>query len=202
MHLEAGNRSISTLELVELAGLYQRPIIDFFRETEEPPEEDLLAVHRVAPDFRDDPQVNQEISRHVELCRLGAELQNLLALVLRNSPPAYELPMPTTPYEAVRNGTYVANQERKRLGLGDNPIFDLADLIASQGLWASGADFPNGMSGMFSRHSSIGMVICELRASPRESDSPDAHEYAHGRVPWDRNLSVTVTTGGQPERSD
>ena len=29
VHLEAGNRSISTLELVELAGLYQRPIIGF-----------------------------------------------------------------------------------------------------------------------------------------------------------------------------
>ena len=126
-------------------------------------------------------------------------MQNLLALSPRNSPPAYELPTPTTPYEAVRNGAYVANQERKRLGLGDNPISDLADLIASQGLWASGADFPNGMSGMFLRHSSIGMVILVNYEHPRARKRFSyAHEYAHALL--DRNLSVTVTTEGN--RSD
>src|SRR5208283_2104660 len=105
----------------------------------------------------------------------------------------YELPTPTTAYEAVRNGAHVANQERKRLGLGDNPISDLADLIASQGLWASGADFPNGMSGMFLRHSSIGMVILVNYEHPRARKRFSyAHEYAHALL--DRKSTSAIVS--------
>ena len=62
-----------------------------------------------------------------------------------------------------------------------------------------GADFPNGMSGMFLRHSSIGMVILVNYEHPRARKRFSyAHEYAHALL--DRNLSVTVTTEGN--RSD
>jgi hypothetical protein len=53
----------------------------------------------------------------------------------------------------------VAEQERRRLGLGHSPILDISDLINSQNVWASGAKLPDDMSGLFLRHSSIGLGI-------------------------------------------
>jgi Zn-dependent peptidase ImmA (M78 family)/transcriptional regulator with XRE-family HTH domain len=193
VHMEAGNRSISTLELMELAKFYQRPIADFFRETEESHDEDVLqAFHRVAPDFRDNPEVNNEISRCAAVCRQGIELQNLLSLGSRGGSPAYDLPVPECSIQAIRQGERVATEERRRLGLGDHPISDLADLIASQGIWASGAELPASMSGMFLHHASIGMVVLVNYEHPRARKRFSyAHEYCHAII--DRNCSAVVT---------
>jgi Zn-dependent peptidase ImmA (M78 family)/transcriptional regulator with XRE-family HTH domain len=193
VHMEAGNRSISTLELVELAKLYQRPIADFFRETEEHHNEDVLrAFHRVAPDFCDNPQLNSEIARCAAVCRQGVELQTLLSLGSRGGPPAYDLPTPDSSIQAIRQGERVATEERRRLGLGDNPISDMADLIASQGIWASAVELPDGMSGTFLHHASIGLVVLVNYDHPRARKRFSyAHEYAHATL--DRNHSVVVT---------
>jgi Zn-dependent peptidase ImmA (M78 family) len=200
VHIEAGNRSVNTLELAELAEMYQRPIVDFLSESTSQEEEDvLLAVHRIAPDFRDNPQVNHEVSRNVEICRRGVQLRNLLSLPPRSGPPAYDHSVPSSAYEAVRQGAHVAIEERRRIGLGGNPIPDMADLIASQRVWASGADLPDGMSGLFLRNAPIGMVILVNYSHPRARKRFSyAHEYAHALL--DRNVSATVTT--ESNRSD
>jgi Zn-dependent peptidase ImmA (M78 family) len=95
--------------------------------------------------------------------------------------------------EAVEQGQALAEQERHRLALGQNPIPDMADLISGQGVWASGADLPQEMSGLFLRHSSIGMVILvnyhHARARKRFSYG---HEYAHALL--DRSRDITVST--------
>ncbi len=200
VHIEAGNRSVSTLELAELAELYGRPIADFFSEAVASGEEDvLLAIHRVAPEFREAPKVNQEIQRYVAICREGVALERLLGLKPRLGPPAYTLPVPRTTMEAVRQGQTIAEEEGKRIGLGPSPIPDMSDLVCSQGIWASGARFPDEMSGMFLRHSTIGMVILVNYDHPRPRKRFSyAHEYAHALL--DRNFSVAVTT--ERNRSD
>jgi Zn-dependent peptidase ImmA (M78 family) len=94
--------------------------------------------------------------------------------------------------EAVEQGSIVAEQERRRLALGHNPIPDMSDLINSQNIWASGADLPDDMSGLFLNHSSIGLFILvnfgHRRARKRFSY---AHEYAHALL--DREDSATVS---------
>jgi len=94
---------------------------------------------------------------------------------------------------AVEQGQNVADGERQRLGLGHNPIADVADLILTQGIWASGAVLPQEMSGLYLRHSSFGMVILvnyhHARARKRFSY---AHEYAHALL--DRSQHMTVST--------
>src|SRR5689334_3477963 len=55
VQMEGGNRSISTLELSQLADLYQRPIAEFFIEGPLPDsaeDEMLLALHRVTDTFK------------------------------------------------------------------------------------------------------------------------------------------------------
>ena len=114
-------------------------------------------------------------------------------------PPTYDLPIPNKVMEAVEQGTYVAEEERRRLEIGNHPIPDMADLINSQGIWASGAKLPNDMSGLFVRHSSIGLFILvnveHKRARKRFSY---AHEYAHALL--DRAQCATVSVQGN--RSD
>src|SRR5437867_2499760 len=171
VQIEAGNRSISTLELAQLAELYERPIAEFFSEgpLSEAAEEEsaILALHRVTDGFRDNPEVQRQVSRCVEICREGASLEDVLGKKARTGPPFYNVSKPRNAMEAVRQGTLVAAEERKRLGVGDAPIHMLADFLSNQGVWVASVELPDDMSGLFLRHSSIGLVILVNQDHPR-----------------------------------
>ena len=77
----------------------------------------------------------------------------------RSGPPEYRQSSPLRVMEAVDQGAKVAQQERLRLGLGINPIPDMSELINGQGIWASGAKLLDAVSGIFMRHTSIGLGI-------------------------------------------
>jgi Zn-dependent peptidase ImmA (M78 family)/transcriptional regulator with XRE-family HTH domain len=197
VQMESGNRSVSTMELARLAEFYGRQISDFFSKSPIPAyeEEDiLLALHRTSDAFRDHPEAERKIAQCVDICREGVDLEKLLGNKIKAAPPLYgDFPEPRNVIEAVRQGAAIAAEERKRLGLGDMPIPAIADLISNQGIWAAGADLPDEMSGLFLRHSSIGMVIVVNRnhSRPRRRFS-FAHEYAHALM--DRNRNAIVST--------
>jgi len=192
VHIEAGNRTVSTLELAEMARLYRRPVADFFRESLAGEEDVLTALGRISSEFQDHPQVQQEVESHVSLCQHGAELRSLLGFDALNAPPEYPVAAPTSVWDAVQQGQAIALEERRRLGLGDNPIRDMADLITAEGLWASGTYLPKEISGMFLRHSSLGMVILVNYTHPRARKRFSyAHEYAHALL--DRSAAVTIS---------
>jgi Zn-dependent peptidase ImmA (M78 family)/transcriptional regulator with XRE-family HTH domain len=192
-HIEAGNRSISTIELVELANLYKRPVADFFAEDGGREEDPVFALHRISQDYLGHPETAGEVARWVDICREGYEIARLLSRKARTGPPSYELSAPQNYGAAVEQGQAVAAEERRRLGLGQARISDMADLVSGQGIWASGARLPDEMSGMFLHHPSVGMVILvnynHARGRKRFSY---AHEYGHALM--DRRRSVTVTT--------
>lgn len=193
-HIEAGNRSVSTIELATLAKLYDRDIASFFVEEEIPIEDDaLLTLYRIDTGFRDNPQVKDNVSRCIDICREGAQLEAILDFSRRSGPPAYRLGPPKNPAEAVRQGEDVASEERKRIAMGDAPIQDMADLITAQGVWASGAMLPDAMSGLFLHHPTLGQVILvNFDHSRTRKRFSYAHEYGHCLM--DRTQSVTVTT--------
>lgn len=190
---EGANRGVSTLELAKLADLYRRPIASFFDEAAASKEEDILvALFRAAESVNDHPEWQAEIARYVSICREGVQLEQCLDRPPQASPPTYQMPHPDKVMEAVEQGSFVSEQERRRLGLGHNPIPDMSDLIKTQSIWASGAKLPDQMSGMFLRHSSIGLCILvnydHGRARKRFSY---AHEYAHSLL--DRENPATVS---------
>src|ERR1041384_3045672 len=97
VHIEAGNRSISTLELSLLADLYERPIAEFFSEgpiADAPEEDPILALPRIADSFKDHPECGRQVGRCVEICREGAVLEELLGKKRRTGPPFYSLSEP------------------------------------------------------------------------------------------------------------
>ena len=183
---------MSTLELAKLAQLYGRPIASFFTEASAPEEDVLVALFRAAQAEGQDMPWQSEVSRYLGICRSGVELEHLLDRPPHIGPPSYDLPQPRNVMEAIEQGNIVAEQERRRLALGHNPIPDMSDLINSQNIWASGADLPDDMSGLFLNHSSIGLFILvnfgHRRARKRFSY---AHEYAHALL--DREDSATVS---------
>ena len=189
---ESGNRAVSTLELAKLAQLYGQPIASFFAEASGPEEDLLVALFRAAQVEGQDLPWHSEVSRYLGICRAGVELEHLLDRPPHIGPPSYDLPQPRSVMEAVEQGNTVAEHERRRLSLGPNPIADMSDLITSQNIWASGADFPDNISGMFLNHSSIGLFILVNFGHPRARKRFSyAHEYAHALL--DRHDSAIVS---------
>jgi len=196
VHIEAGNRSVSTIELAQLATLYHRDISTFFAEDSVSSEEDaLVALCRVDNGFRDNPEIKANVTRCIEICREGAGLEALLGLSRHSGPPAHTLAPPRSTAEAIRQGEMVAIEERKRTVMGDAPIPDVAELISAQGIWVSGATLPDQMSGLFLNQAHLGQVILvNTRHQATRKRFSYAHEYGHSLM--DRNLSLSITTNG------
>jgi Zn-dependent peptidase ImmA (M78 family)/transcriptional regulator with XRE-family HTH domain len=192
VHVESGNRSISTLELTELARLYGRPVGSFLGEEEEK-EDFLVAIHRLSPEGADPEKIRREVLHWVALCKEGVHLETLLDRKQRVGPPAYDLPTPDSPYAAIEQAEWVAEEERNRIGLGAAPIPDMAELLSGQGIWASGAHFSEEMSGLFLHHPSFGLVVLVKYDHPRgRKRFSYAHEYAHALL--DRKRPMTITS--------
>lgn len=187
--MEAGSRAVSSLELTGLSELYFRPVADFLQEGARDEDEDVLvALYRAAPGLERHPTQDQ-VARCVSLCREGVSLKRLLGAEPRSGPPSYEPRMPGSSGAAVGQGERTAEQERRRLGLGNAPIADLSELIASQGIWASAVELPDGMSGLFLRHPSIGTAVLVSASHPRgRKRFSYAHEYAHALFDRDRDI--------------
>ena len=109
-------------------------------------------------------------------------------------PPARDLRAPRSTGEAISQAERIADEERLRLNIGHAPLADVSELISSQGIWTSGVDLPDHMSGLFLRHPSIGMAILVNASHPRvRKRFSFAHEYAHALFDRDRTISVSST---------
>ena len=195
--IEAGNRSVSTLELTRLADCYRRPAAHFFEQVADDEEDEgvLIALHRTVPGLEQSAGVRDQVDRCVALCREGVVLEELLGQAPRVGPPVYDVRAPRTVGEAVTQAEQCAEEERRRLDIGNAPLSDVSELIGSQGIWASGLELPGHMSGLFLRHPSIGLAILVNASHPRgRKRFSYAHEYAHALL--DRGGTVSVSTTG------
>ena len=130
----------------------------------------------------------------MDLCREGVTLESLMGWDRRTGPPPRDIRAPRSTGEAITQAERVAYEERLRLNIGHTPVADIAELIATQGIWASAIDLPDHMSGLFLRHPSIGMAILVNASHPHvRKRFSFAHEYAHALFDQDRTMSVSST---------
>lgn len=192
-HIEAGNRTVSTFELAELAALYGRPIAEFFEAHPSQAHEDpLLVLFRSVPGASADDALCLILSNYVEVCREGRKLEKVLGTSAALTLPDYNFRQIKTTSDAVQQGEQAAVAERRRLGLGNSPIPDMADLISSQGIRACGVELPDEVSGLFLHDADIGMAILVNMHHPRgRKRFSYAHEYAHAMLDRRRAISVT-----------
>lgn len=197
--MELGNRSVSSLELDRMARLYGRAL-DELLAAEFDPEATLVAIFR-ADAAESEAAVLLETATHaIALAREMANLEELLEIErVRLRAPAYPVPGPRAKWEAVRQGTQTAAEERKRLHLGDAPLGDVADLLESQGVRTALLALPDDVSGLtlmdprlsFFVVNNAGHAVLRRRFSW-------LHEYAH--ILLDRERRGTVSRGA--ERDD
>jgi Zn-dependent peptidase ImmA (M78 family)/DNA-binding XRE family transcriptional regulator len=180
VRIEAGKRAVNSLELAEMARLYGRAISEFLEEGvfEEDP---LVALFRAAPGYTEDPKLKRELLRCVDLCREAANLEKLLGLSPSSSfLVSYGLKGLSTLWDAINQGRYLAEQERNRLDLGTSPVWEMAEIIARQGVRVTEYEMPDAVSGLFfhSEDTGFAMVVNHEHSLSRRLFSY-AHEYCH-----------------------
>ncbi len=190
--MEAGNRTVSAIELEKLAYLFGRDlrglISEDYREGDA-----ITALFRCIPETT---QRDQMFSSLRECIALGRELTNLERILEIDRDTGavvpYIYPDPSRKWDAINQAKKVANAERRRLGLGSAPIADIAELLESQGIGTAAIDMPEDISGLTINETGIGLfvVVNRLHFGPRRTFSY-AHEYAH--VLLDRNQAGTVS---------
>lgn len=129
--IEAGKRTVSTLELSRLARIYNRPVACFLEETAEDadPGEDLLAaLRRAEPRLMNDRKIREQANRCVTLCLEGIVLRNMLGLIPRLGPPNYKMNIPGPGGESVSQLRQSAAREKCLTGAGKDMKPDVDEL--------------------------------------------------------------------------
>ncbi len=190
--IENGNRSVSTLELTKLAKLYRHSISYLVGEMASEDEDIEVLLYRAAPGLNESSDIKLQINHCLDLCRESIILENLLGQNIKSGPPTYALKIPDNKGEAVEQAQVIAEQERKRLGLGILPVANLAEMIVNQGIWVASTNLPDTMSGLFLNNKKTGLIILVNADHPNSRKRFSyAHEYAHALL--DREGHVRIS---------
>jgi Zn-dependent peptidase ImmA (M78 family)/transcriptional regulator with XRE-family HTH domain len=187
VQIENGNRSVSSLELDRLAYLFGRDIRAFMGESFEE-EDTLAALFRAQPDVARQAEVTEKLRECLALGHELARLERFVGLDRDLVPlPSYAFPPPGARWEAVEQGQRLAEEERRRLGLGPGAVSDLGELLESQGVHTGMVELPEDVSGLTLSDRNLGffVVVNQGHAYLRRRFSM-AHEYAHVLADRDR----------------
>lgn len=194
--IESGSRSVSGLELHRLAYLYARDLQELLAD-EFVDREPITALFRRHDESRVDEETLETLRRCVVLGREVVNLERLLGIRRESlGTPAYTLPTPDTKWEAVRQGSRAAGDERRRLDLGIGPLPDLAELLEDQGIVAAQETLPDDVSGLTlidSGNCVLTAVNIDHHVLRRRFSF--AHEYAH--VLFDRDGRGTISRSSE-----
>lgn len=193
--IEAGRRKVSSLELDRIAYLFGKEVRDFLRQEFEP-ESGLAAVFRVAPDLAEQADLADALRQGMRLGREITKLEELLDIPSQavTSPPP-PLTVPTSKWEAIQQGERAAEEERRRLALGEGPIDDVAELLEGVGIRTAWIELPQDVSGLTLRQPDEGLfvVVNSVHHWLRRRFSY-AHELAHVRLDHDRLGTISRTS--------
>jgi len=181
VQIEAGNRSVSSLELSKLAHLFGRDLREFVAESFAEDQDALAALFRADAEVAGQPAV---MARLRECMAIGREITTLERLVGVDrdlmTAATYQLPTPASRWEAIQQGMRVAEEERRRLGLGAGPLPPLTELLESQGVRAGLVELPDDVSGLTMSDRQAGLLVVANREHhPLRRRFSFAHEYAH-----------------------
>lgn len=178
--IEAGSRSVNSLEIVRLARLFGRSLSSILLEENAQEEEPLTALFRMQDALAESPGLRAKLVEFSNIFQEARTIERLIGDEPRQLPPDYGTREPRNNFEAHEQGQELAKQERRRLGLGSGPIPDVAEVISMQGIWAVSAEMPDCVSGICLFHSAIGaaVIVNQIHSRSRRRFSY-AHEYAH-----------------------
>jgi Zn-dependent peptidase ImmA (M78 family)/DNA-binding XRE family transcriptional regulator len=178
--MEKGERPASADEIIKLAAFYGQPVHELVRPGE--PVADLQPHLRAALE-KMKPGSEPELLRAIaELQRFAAdyrELERLTNAPLRfNYPPEVRL---AHRFDVMDQAEDVAIRERQRLGLGEQPIYNLRSTLEwDVGLRIFYWDLASAIAGMYVFVADLGCCILINRQHPPERRRASMlHEYGH-----------------------
>jgi len=178
--MEKGERAARAGEIVKLAACFGRTVSDLVRPgqpmTELRPHLRAAAQRMKASDEHELVAAIDELQRLAEDYR---ELEQITGAPLRQNYPA-EVRL-STRVDVVEMAEGVSLQERRRLGLGDQPIIDLRRLLEwDVGLRIFFWPLPSAVAGMYAYSADVGCCILINRKHPPQRRRVSMlHEYGH-----------------------
>lgn len=203
--MEKGDRATRPDEIVKLADFLGRKVHELVRAGE--PVTDLQPHLRAAADKMSDgdqgrPALDAAIGELQALAEDYRELERIMAAPLRPSYPAEATLNPRI--DAAEQAEVVAEQERKRLGLGDQPVIYLRKVLE----WDVGLrifysnELPSKVAGMYAYSGELGACISINRKHPPERRRVSmVHECGHFLLSTDRyrpGIDYLATPGRKP----
>lgn len=190
-NIESAQRDVSTLELTRLSDLYRVPP-SFLLDARTDENVSVVLMRALA-----EVSITDEVANSIEdvrgLFHEGAVLRRMLGWRFDEGLPNYASRI-HSPADAVRQGETVAREERRRLGLGNAPIGNIASVIGGQGVWVAECSLPDEISGIFLSDKEDGLAILingsQSHVWVRRRFSY-AHEYGHAL--FDRDEPVRLT---------
>ncbi len=179
--MEKGERPAKADEVIRLAKYFGRSVHDLVR-----PGEPMVALQphlRATVDKMktgDDRQLLEAIDELQRFAEDYRELEDLMNAPLRTSFPS-EVNL-DTPIDVTELAEGVAVQERRRLGLGDQPIIHLRSILEwNVGLRIFyGEKLPSAVAGMYAWTADLGCCILINRNHPPQRRRVSmVHEYGH-----------------------
>jgi Zn-dependent peptidase ImmA (M78 family)/transcriptional regulator with XRE-family HTH domain len=200
VQIEAGNRSVASFELEKLAYIYGRDMREFLAEGFK--EQDaLVALFRAREDVLGQPEVPEGVRKCIALGRQLTTLERLLGIDRGPSAVAtYPMAPMKSRWDAVQQGEKIAEEERRRLGLGSIiPAPDLVELLETQGVRTGVVDgLPDAVSGITLNDAGTGLfVVVNAAHNAMRQRFSLAHEYAH--VVADRERFGLVSVASERE---
>jgi Zn-dependent peptidase ImmA (M78 family)/transcriptional regulator with XRE-family HTH domain len=176
--IEKGTRPAKSEEIVSLASFYGQKVSDIVRPGE--PLSDLQPhLRAVASQMKvDESEVGEAIA---SLQRFAEDYRRLELILSVSLPTNYPEVVTLGRGSPVSLAEDIADQERRRLGVGDQPIVHLRSLLEAEvGLRIAYEDLPSRVAGMFAYSSEFGGVILVNRKHPpARRRATMLHEYGH-----------------------
>lgn len=182
--IEAGRRAVSTEELYRLAQLFAMPISALLAES--PPTSDEVFSVLFRREGAETAVEQSAVRRFMQRCEAEQELEAILGIPHDHHPRrGYTVAYPSSKGEAIRQGEAIALEERRALGLGDQPIRNPLTLLEQHGVRVGPIDSigSSAIDGLYFESANLGACI---GVATRESDVGNgraaftaAHEWAH-----------------------
>jgi Zn-dependent peptidase ImmA (M78 family)/DNA-binding XRE family transcriptional regulator len=198
--IEKGERRTTPHELIAFAKAYRRPVSDIVGRP--------VVSESFVPQFRSSPGTSE---MEDEIAPLAQSLQSLsedfVALekmraipLMRNYPNEYQT-SGGVPDQVAED---VATAERNRLGLGDGPIGNLRERLASDvGIRIFFFEMPSQIAGLFAYNEELGACIGINSKHPRDRRNWSlAHEYGHFLMTRYAPEVTVLTVSGRSNRKE
>jgi len=198
--IETGRRSLKAEDLTRLAAFYGCSLSELLPPATGDQEVDGVSeLFRFHPDLAED----QGPSSLVVACAIARALTDLEASLeidaVAHSLPLYRVERATTAWQAARQGYRIAEDERRRLGLGEGPVRFVDELLMTSGVRSAKATLPAPILSISIAQADHGLLVVVDESLGLEHRR---FRYAHGLAHFlfdDEGPWHVCNAGGSPD---